>query len=181
MNKPKQNQYLKIIRILVFLFVFGLSVIIFVNKDEIQHLDTFGYPGLFILSILSNATVIVPVPGVILTSAMGILLNPLYVAIVAGAVASLGELSGYLAGFSGQGVIENASWYEKVEKWMKSYGYLTIAFLAFIPNPAFDMAGISAGAMKMPVWKFLIMCFIGKALKMLFFAYGGALIPGLFE
>ena len=176
----KNDQRLKIIRWLVFLFVIGLTVFIFIKSEKIQHLEAYGYPGIFIVSILSNATVIIPVPGVILTSAMGAVLNPVYVALAAGAGAAIGELSGYLAGFSGQGVVENRDWYLKVENWMKKYGDITILILAFIPNPLFDMAGISAGVLKMPIGRFIVMCFIGKVLKMLLFAFSGAMIPTIF-
>ena len=53
------------------------------------------------LSILSNATVLIPLPGVLLTSAMGAVFNPVYVALAAGSGAALGELSGYMAGVGG--------------------------------------------------------------------------------
>ncbi len=178
MNK---NQRLKLVRWLVFLFVVCVTVFIFFKRDQIQNLEAYGYPGIFVVSILSNATVIIPVSSVILTSAMGAILNPIYVALAAGAGAAIGELSGYLAGFSGQGVVENAAWYEKVEKWMQKYGDITVLVLAFIPNPAFDMAGISAGALRLPIARFMIMCFIGKVLKMLLFAYSGALLPVIFS
>jgi membrane protein DedA with SNARE-associated domain len=59
---------------------------------------------------------------------------------------------------------------------MKKYGGWTVLFLAFIPNPAFDMAGIVAGALKMPIKRFLIWCAIGKIMKMLVFAYAGSTI-----
>ena len=48
---------------------------------------------------------------------------------------------------------------------MEKYGDITILVLAFIPNPLFDLAGMVAGILKMPVWKFLIYCVIGKILK----------------
>lgn len=31
-----------------------------------------------------------------------------------------------------------------------------------------------AGMLKMPLWKFLLFCWIGKTLKMLLFAYAGS-------
>ena len=89
----------------------------------------------------------------------------------------MGELSGYLAGFSGQAVVENFATYERVRKWMETHANLSnflILGLAFIPNPLFDLAGISAGTMKIPVGRFLFFCGIGKILKMLIFAYAGA-------
>jgi uncharacterized membrane protein YdjX (TVP38/TMEM64 family) len=56
---------------------------------------------------------------------------------------------------------------------MNKNGSLTILILAIIPNPLFDLAGLIAGAMKMPVLKFLFWCWIGETVKMLIFAYAG--------
>jgi membrane protein YqaA with SNARE-associated domain len=162
------------VRIAVLLLVLALTVYLFIMREEIQNLEVYGYPGIFLVSVLANATVIVPLPGVMLTSAMGAVFNPFWVAIAAGSGAALGELSGYLAGFSGRSVIERVDWHVHLEAWMRKYGDITIVVLAFIPNPAFDMAGITAGALKVPVYRFLFWVWIGKTLKMLLFAYGGA-------
>jgi membrane protein YqaA with SNARE-associated domain len=164
---------LNIIRVLVLLAVIALTVILVMNREQIQTLTAYGYPGIFLFSILANATILVPVPGVVFTSAMGAVFNPLWVAVAAGAGAALGELSGYLAGFSGRAVVEDAKRYQRVVRWMEKYGDVTILVLAFIPNPLFDLAGIVAGILKMAVWKFLLYCVIGKILKMLLFAYAG--------
>ena len=51
---------------------------------------------------------------------------------------------------------------------------LTILVLSAIPNPFFDLAGAAAGALKMPLPKFLLWCWIGETIKMLIFAYAGA-------
>ena len=95
-------------------------------------------------------------------------------ALAAGCGAALGELTGYLAGFSGQFVVERKDWYQKLTKWMKKYGNLTVLIMAFIPNPLFDLTGIAAGALKMPISRFLFWCVIGKILKMLLFAFTGS-------
>lgn len=173
MDKEKR---ITILRWLALVFVIALTIILFLNRENIQYLERFGYVGIFFASLLTNASLIFPVPGVLITSAMGAVFNPFYVALAAGGGATIGEISGYLAGFSGQKVVEKAKWHDKLEGWMKRYGDLTILVLAFIPNPAFDVVGIMAGAMKIPIHRFLIFSFIGKVLKMLVFAYGGYLI-----
>jgi membrane protein YqaA with SNARE-associated domain len=171
---------LNIIRLAVFVFVISLTVILFLFQDQIKNLEAYGYPGIFVLSILANATVIIPLPGVLLTAAMAVVFNPFWVAIAAGSGAALGELSGYLAGFSGQVVVERADRQERLVNWMRKYGDVTILVLAFIPNPAFDMAGITAGALKMPVGRFLFWVWIGKLAKMMLIAYGGDAIINWF-
>ncbi len=172
---------LNLVRVIAFLAVIALTVFLFINRDRVQELEALGYPGIFLLSVLSNATLILPVPGVLFTSAMGAVFNPFWVALASSTGATIGELSGYLAGFSGQGVIENRAWYTRVTGWMKKYGGITVLVLAFVPNPFFDIAGMVAGALRMPLWKYLIYSWIGKTGKMLIFAYGGSQILGLFN
>lgn len=180
-KKKLSKRTLNIIRVIVLLAVIALTVFLVIKRDELQALKGYGFPGIFLFSILANATIFVPVPGVMFTSAMGAVFNPLFVSIAAGAGAALGELSGYLAGFSGQAVVEGSEKYQRVVRWMEKYGDITILALAFIPNPLFDLAGMFAGILKMPIWKFLIYCVIGKILKMMIFAYAGNWVMMTFE
>jgi len=170
---PNKKLWLNVVRVAVLILVIALTVYLIIIRDRIIELQEYGYPGIFLFSLLANATILIPIPGVIFTSAMGAVFNPMWVAVAAGSGAALGELSGYLAGFSGQAVVENSERYKKMMAWMKKYGDITILVLAFIPNPIFDMAGLIAGVLKMPVWKFLVYCIIGKILKMMLFAFLG--------
>jgi membrane protein YqaA with SNARE-associated domain len=170
-----------ILRVVALVFVIGLSVGVFLMRDRVRDLEEFGYAGVFLISLVSSATIILPVPGVLVTSMMGAVFNPFWIAIAAGTGAALGELSGYLAGFSGQAVAQKAEIYQKMENWMRRFGAVTVLVLGFIPNPLFDMAGMIAGALKMPLWKFLLFCTIGKIGKMMLFAYGGVTVMGWFN
>lgn len=166
-------------RLIALLAVIGLSVYIFtIPEEQALRLEAYGYPGAFLLSILSNATVLLPAPGLLLIFSMGARFNPLGIALAAGSGAAIGELSGYLAGFSGQAIIEDNQLYLRMVEWMKKYGPFAVVLLAFLPNPFFDLTGIAAGALKMPFWHFLFWCWVGKTLKMLITAYAGA---GLFS
>jgi membrane protein YqaA with SNARE-associated domain len=171
------NHRLTLARILILVVVIAMSVYIFSIRDQARELARYGYPGIFLLSILANATVLLPAPGVLFVFAMGAVFNPVGVALAAGAGSAVGELSGYLAGFSGQAVVGRLESFERLRNWMEKHkrlSYLAILVLAFIPNPLFDLAGIAAGTLKIPVLPFLFFCWIGKTLKMLLFAYAGA-------
>ena len=165
---------LTLARVLALIVVIGLSVSIFLYGDEVKRYAIYGYPGIFIIAFAAYATVILPAPGVAIVFAAGAILHPLGVGLAAGAGAALGELVGYLAGFSGQAVIEKAKTYERLIGWMRRNGSITIFILAMVPNPVFDVVGIIAGALKMPVLKFLFWCFLGETLKMTALAYLGA-------
>ena len=167
---------LTILRILALVGVLALIVVLFLFRNQVKKLEEYGYAGIFLISIAANATIIIPLPGVAFTMAMGAIFNPVGVAVAAGLGAAIGELTGYLAGFSGQAVVEKVSIYERLTNWMRQHqklAYVAIALMAFIPNPLFDLAGMASGALKLPIWKFLIACAFGKILKMLMFAYAG--------
>jgi membrane protein DedA with SNARE-associated domain len=177
----KPDLRLKLARVAAFIFVVGITIYLVTIRDQLQQYQPLGYPGVFLINLISSATVFIPVPGVLVTSAFGIIYNPFWVAICAGLGAGLGELSGYLAGFSGQAVVQKVKWHERLENLMRKYGDIVVVVLAFIPNPLFDVAGITAGALKMPVYRFLVWCILGKILKMLLFSYGGAAILNWFS
>lgn len=174
MADNKKPNWLLITRILAFLVVIAITVGVFMIRDRAEEFAAFGYPGIFLLALISNATVLVPAPGLAVVFAMGAVFNPVGIALAAGAGGALGELSGFLAGFSGQAVIENYKVYKRYHSWMEKYGGPAVMVLASIPNPFFDIAGIAAGALKMKVYKFLFWCWIGVTLKMLLFAYLGS-------
>lgn len=170
----KSKWFLIGIRVVSLLVVIALTVYIFSIRDKAQQLAVFGYPGIFVLAFLAYATVFLPAPGVAVIFTMGAIFNPLIVALVAGTGAALGELTGYLAGFSSQPVVERINIYQRMVDWINKYGALAILILSAVPNPFFDVTGAAAGALKMPVPKFLLWTWIGETLKMLAFAYAGA-------
>lgn len=165
---------LNLIRGITLLFVIGLSLVIYSFRDKAQELAVWGYPGIFFVSFLAYATVFLPAPGITLIFTMGAIFNPFAVTLAAASGAAFGEVSGYLAGFSGQAVIENVNIYNRLTKWMNKNGPITIIILAAIPNPFFDIAGVAAGALKMPFKQFILFCWVGEMIKMALFSFAGA-------
>ena len=172
---PSKNRHLTR-RILAILFVVGISIAIFLVRDQVETLKVYGYPGVFLFTLLTSATVILPAPGLIVVFSLGGILNPALVGLAAAIGATLGELSGYLAGYSGRVVVENTAGYQKIHSWMEDHMRLSswlIMVLAFVPLPFMDMAGMAAGALRLSVWRFLAWCFAGKLPKMILVAWLG--------
>lgn len=172
------SPWITLARIAVLLLVIGISVFVFLIRDQAARFTQYGYPGIFLISLLANATVLLPAPGVAVVFAMGSVFPPYFVALAAAAGATLGETSAYAAGFGGQVLIERTAAYARILPWMHRYGPMTTLLLAAIPNPFFDLAGMAAGALRMRLPAFLFWCLLGKTLKMLFFAYTGAYSVG---
>lgn len=164
---------MNVLRVLALLAVIGLTVFIYMIRDRVDDFAAFGYPGIFIIALLANATILLPAPGVAIIYAMGAIFNPLAVGLAAGTGGAIGELSGYLAGFSGQAVIERTDVYDRITPWVNKYGGWAIMVLSAIPNPFFDVAGIAAGMAKMPLRTFLLFIWIGQLIKMTLFALAG--------
>jgi len=148
----------------------GISVGVFVlttqYHEQLQSLGSAGLIGLFFVSMISNATLVIPAPGFVFACAAGTLYGYAVVGIVAGLGATLGELTGYMAGYGGNAIIPKGAVYERLHTFMLRRGTLAIFLLAAIPNPLFDIGGMLAGIIRMPVWKFIIAAWMGKAVRL---------------
>jgi membrane protein YqaA with SNARE-associated domain len=175
-NQLKKSFWSKerLFQILALIISIVISALILIFRENLTGLGGYGYLGAFLISIICCATIIVPVPGLVIVFTLGAVLNPLLVGLVSGLGATIGEMTGYLLGYGGRSAIENMTLYKRVEKWMKRWGALTIFILALIPNPIFDIAAAVAGALRFPLWKFTLWGGIGRTIKNILFAYAGA-------
>jgi membrane protein YqaA with SNARE-associated domain len=176
--RPTPKTWQLIRRVAATLIAIGITVGIILARDYIRQFAVYGYPGVFLISLLGNATIILPAPVDGIVFAVGGALNPLAVGIVAGLGAALGEMTGYLAGIGGRAVIEDRAIYRRFESWIRKGGILVIFLLAVIPNPVFDVAGMVAGALKMRVWHFLVAAWAGKSVRFALLALSGQFLLG---
>jgi membrane protein YqaA with SNARE-associated domain len=166
--------------------------------DE-SDLETLGYPGIFLANFLGTATVFVPVPGLtaagqaLIVAGSQTLWDPGVV--VAGAAGmTLAESTAYLAGVVGRGVSEQRQmplggrlgrWLRRAAGWvdwlMGRYGFATLLGLSAVPNPLFEFAGITAGAVRMNFWRFLLAVAIGKTARVIILVIVGDAFLDLFE
>jgi len=156
----------------------GITGLIVAFREPLRTLGDYGYAGVFLIALLGHATVLVPVPDLAVTFAMGGVLNPWIVGAVAGTGEGLGELTGYLAGYAVWEAVHNQALYARTEKWVKRYGARAIFVFAVVPNPLFDLAGMAAGALGMPWSRFFLACWAGKTVRSLVAALIGATLFG---
>lgn len=162
-------------RIFAIGFAVATMVAIFYFAPYIREFSKLSYLGVFLINLIACASIVVPIPGLGVTFVMAATgLNWLLVGLASGAGQTLGETTGYMAGYGGGFVLENQPGYERLQYWMKNYGFLTLFVLSIIPNPLIDLAGITAGALGYPYYKFLLALWLGKTLKSIIFAWAGA-------
>ncbi len=167
----------KILFVLTLLLVGAISVSLFFlgrDPERLAGLKNYGYLGAFLVCLVSNASVILPIPGIIVLFALGATLNPVLVALAGAAGGVIGEITGFVFGFSGRGVVWSSRLYARAEKWMRRWGSWAVFVFAVVPLPVIDIAGVTAGALGFPLWKFLLVVWVGKSLKYMALVSAGA-------
>ncbi len=152
----------------------GVLILTAHYRHELAQLGQAGLLGLFVVSLLGNATVIVPAPTFVMACAGGTLFGPIQSGIVSGLGAGLGELTGYMAGVGGKAIIPPGKWTNRLEGFIRKNGFVTVFSLAAIPNPLFDVGGMLAGITRMPVWQFILATVIGKSVRFTLLGLGCA-------
>ena len=166
--------------ILQILFAVAIVVLVVLFSNQIATLAQYGYLGAFVITLLSSATILFPAPGWAAVIALSAVLNPVLLGIVAGIGSGIGELTGYIVGDGARDLLNSRVKESKqIQEFVKKYDILAIFVLAFIPNPAFDVAGIAAGGLRMPWWRFLLACIAGRVLRYVLLAFLGKFTLGL--
>lgn len=164
---------------LVVLFV-GLGLVVGVtiawlssaDLSDAEYWKTLGYPGVFVVSFVGAAGLVLPVPGLAaVCGAAGLELNLIVVGVLAGVAETAGELSGYAIGYGGRRVVEHRRLYRTATRWMERRGTLVLFVLSAVPNPVFDVVGITAGSTRYPIKRFLLVVGAGKLIKSLAVAW----------
>jgi membrane protein YqaA with SNARE-associated domain len=147
-----------------------------VPVEAVEQLGSYGYLGVFVLTLLSSASIVLPSPALATAIVAGATLNFWLVGLVAGVAAGLGETTGYVAGYSGSRLAMDSRWYPRVESWVRRWGALTVLVLAAVPSPLIDLAGIAAGTLRMPYRVYLVACILGKVVRFIPLAWLGGFL-----
>lgn len=147
-----------------------------VPVDGMERLGNFGYLGVFVLILLASATIVLPSPALGAALLAGKTLNPWLVGVLSGVAAGLGEITGYMAGYSGSTMAMQSRFYPRIARWVQRWGVLTVFCLAAVPSPLIDLAGIAAGTMRMPFHRYLLACILGKIIRFIGVAWLGRLL-----
>jgi membrane protein YqaA with SNARE-associated domain len=136
--------------------------------DLLERLGAFGYLGAFASAALANASVIVPVPYYPLLIRLGQAFNPTGIFLAAALGSAIGELVAYYIGRSGRAVVEETRFYRWIQRQLmhRWRAPLVLFALSAPPNPFFDVAGLLAGALGIPVWIFFSATLAGRVVRM---------------
>ena len=156
--------------------VLALSAVValamFHFREPLARIGNWGYFGVVLAEMGNSALILVPTPTVAYTFSMGGILNPVLIGALGGFAAALGELTGYYLGTRGRQVIKRGPVYDRFESMSMRWGGPALFAAAILPVP-FDVAGIWAGSVRYPLWRFLVYVTPGKVAKVTAIAVAG--------
>jgi len=171
--------------ILSIALTFGLAIAVVFYWQAFQEQASYSYLGLFFISTIGGATVIIPVPSLVVQFSMGAVLNPAIVGAVAGLGSGIGGTLVYLFGRGGRSMFSGFNlaspmsdrailrWTARVMRWAQHRGSLVVFLMSAMLNPIFFPMAFAMGASRFRLWKFFIMCWAGNTVKSMIIAYLG--------
>jgi len=174
--RPVKENHLRrnVATLLTLILVLAITVTLFLYRNNVAEFGNYGYLGAFLISLVANASIILPIPGLLLLFALGATFNPILVGMAGGAGAAIGEVTGYMAGYSGRRIAEKSRLYTRLVNWVGRWGVVAIFVFTLVPFFPFDLAGIAAGVLRFPFWKFFLVCLFGRTLLYVGISLAGA-------
>ncbi len=143
--------------------------------DFLQSVATqFGYPGVFLISVLGSVLPFVPVPYLVVVVLLSGTMDPLLLGVTAGVGGALGKLTSYFLGRLGYLATakETKENLDVLHGVLSRYGALGVFVFAATPLPD-DIYVIPMGIVRLPFWRFFFANLAGKVVLSVGVAYLG--------
>jgi membrane protein YqaA with SNARE-associated domain len=178
---------------MIIISVAGSIYLIKYFEDIKTWINQEGLLGLFLISLFAGTPIPIPTPSMILTFAMGSIVNPWIVGLVSGFGNSLGQSTGYWVGRGGLVFIKNLgiswkidenspSWFgrvvrklsmPKMREFARRHVLWAVFVLGMYPNPVLMPIIVGMGAARYSFWKFYIVCWAGKTVEAMALSFLG--------
>lgn len=155
-------------KILAVAALIALNVALFVAPIDYGALGALAYLGAFLITLLSNAAVIVPVPYIPIVAHLVLSAGaPALVVVLAALGSALGESVAYFVGRAEKELFTGRRAYERIRgffthEWRAA---LFLFFFAIPLNPVFDVGGLAAGALGIGFPTFFVAVGLGRLVR----------------
>jgi membrane protein YqaA with SNARE-associated domain len=176
--KAKRRHHI-VIAIAGVIALIALNVALYFAPIDYRALTTFAYAGAFLVCLLANAVVAIPIPYIPVIAHIGATAeSPTLVVALAALGSVLGESVAFVVGRAEQGLVSEHPLYKRLHrlaerKWLAG---LVLFGLAVPLNPLFDVAGLAAGAMGMRYRVFFVAVFTARLVRMALIVWLGVLL-----
>lgn len=157
----------------------ALNIALFLAPIDYRALTSFAYVGAFLVCLVANAVVAIPIPYIPVIAHIGATADSAALVVALGALGSvLGESVAFVVGRAEQGLVSEHPLYKRLHrlaerKWLAG---LVLFALAVPLNPLFDVAGLAAGAMGMRYRVFFVAVFAARIVRLALIVWVGVLL-----
>lgn len=155
-------------RIVAILALVALNVALFFAPIDYSGLGAFAYPGAFLITLLANASVVVPVPYIPIVAHIATTADSAAVVVLVAALGSaIGESTSFWVGRIQADALIGHPWFERLRRFFcKEWRAALFLFLFAMPlNPVFDVGGLGAGALGISFKTFFVAVFLGRIVR----------------
>jgi membrane protein YqaA with SNARE-associated domain len=169
------------------LTITGVSVVAIVSGyfllllfTDMARVEAMGLEGIFIVTLLSHATMVARDIFVPLFLALTSLYSPILLGVTAGVGGAIGDIIPYLLGLGVAETVERSGSKSEdlVGRWIKKYGLLAVLVVAMTPLPDLPVVML-AGTRRLPLHKLLMVEIVGKSVLYSLAAWVGGWIFAL--
>lgn len=161
-------------KVLGFAALIALNVALFYAPIDYGGLGAFAYAGAFLITLLANAAVVVPVPYIPIVGHIAQTAgSPLAVVLIAALGSALGESVAFSVGRVETDLFTGRGWYERLRGFFRHEwrAFLFLLVFAMPLNPFFDVGGLAAGALGIRFRTFFAAVLLGRVVRFATIAY----------
>lgn len=155
----------KILAVIAFV---ALNVALFVAPVDYASLGGLAYPGAFLLTLVANAAVVLPIPYIpIIAHISETAGSPLLVVLAAAFGSALGESTAFAVGRVEADLFSGHRWYARIAGFFahERRAFLFLLVFAMPLNPFFDVGGFGAGALGVRYRTFFSAVLLGRIVR----------------
>jgi membrane protein YqaA with SNARE-associated domain len=160
-------------------FLLAFNIAVYFAPIDYGAFTSFAYLGAFIVTLLANALIVIPIPYVPIVAHIGATAELPWLVVALGALGSvLGESVAFLAGRAELGLVSEHPIYRRLHRVAQRpflAGVLIFLF-AVPPNPIFDVGGLAAGAVGMPYRVFFLAVFAARLIRLAVIVWLGTVL-----
>lgn len=175
LERPRWRMWLRPLLVGLAVAAANVAVFLLLPPELLEGLGSLGYVGAFASAAFANATVLVPVPYYPLLIRLAQTFDPWGVAMAAAAGSVVGELVAYYVGRSGRQAVAETRFYRWVQRQLSHPWRAPVALFALSapPTPLFDVAGLLAGALGIPLGVYIVSTLLGRIVRMALVVFVG--------
>jgi membrane protein YqaA with SNARE-associated domain len=163
-------------KVLAVVAVAALNVALLVAPFDYSSLRGLAYPGAFLITLIANAAVVLPVPYIPIVMHIARTADSVVLVVLLAALGSaLGESVAFAVGRVEKELLDGHPWFERLRGFFshERRAFFFLLFFAMPLNPVFDVGGFGAGALGIRFRTFFVAVALGRIVRFTLIAYLG--------